>query len=201
MPTNKKFGGFQPQTYGGPGGTVTYVRRQVTSNNALAINNRDVVDFDTNGNVLGFATSGTRTTAVASVAMGFSYVDANGVRVGSKNLPAATTYSGSGIFPDDAIYASVVENVAGVKFRCSIDTVLTRAALGANVSINLAAGVNGYSQQDVNAASVATTATLPLRLNDFVVAGDVDIASATHQHAIVVINAAVLEPALTTTGI
>lgn len=200
MATNKKFGGFQPQAYG-RGGTITYVRRQVTSNNTNAIYLRDVVDFDTNGNVLGFATTGTRTTAIASVFMGCSYQDANGVRQGGKHLPAATTYTGTGIFPDDAIYASVVENVPGVKFRCSIDTVLTRAALDANCSINLAAGVNGFSQQDVNAASVNSTATLPIRLTDFYVGADVDLTSATNQHAVVLINAGVLEPALTTTGL
>lgn len=197
---NRKFGGFLPHRYGS-GGTLSYERRQVTSNNSNAIYLQDAVDFDTNGNVLGLATSSTRATSVFSVAMGVSYQDANGVRQGAKSLPASTTYSGTGLFPDDAIYCTVVENIVNVKFRTSIDTVLTRAALDGNFSINLAAGVNGYSQQDVNAASVNNTATLPIRLYQFVQAGDVDVASATNQHAIVTINVGIIEPAITTTGL
>lgn len=192
---NRKHPGFYPMAWG-DGGQVVYRRRQVTSNNSNAINLWDAVDQDTNGNILGFATSGQRTTSIASVMCGASFQDANGLRNGSKNLPASTTYSGTGIWPPDAIYVSVVDNVTNVQFRASLDTLLTRAALDGNVAINLAAGTSGISQQDLQASSINNTATLPIRLVDFVDSGENDLTSATNQWVMVAVNAGVQEPAL-----
>lgn len=192
---NRKHPGFYPMQWG-DGGQVVYRRRQVTSNNSNAINLWDAVDQDTNGNILGFATSGQRTTSISSVMTGASFQDANGVRNGAKSLPASTTYSGTGIWPPDAIFVTVVDNVTNVALRCSLDTLLTRAALDANFAINLAAGASGFSQQDVQASSANNTATLPLRLVDFVNSAENDLTSATNQWVICAVNAGVQEPAL-----
>lgn len=192
-------GGFQPQRYGS-GGTVVYRRRQITSNNSNPISCFDAVTQDTNGNLLGLGVSSTHSTAVSTVVCGVSYQDAQGNRAGYKNLPASTTYSGTGIWPTDAIFATAVDNVVGVAFYTSIDSATDRADIDANYSINLRAAVNGYSDQDLAEAGKNNTATLPFRFLDFVDKPGIDITAA-DVHVLALINAGTMEPALTTTGL
>ncbi len=192
---NLAIAGFQPQRRSG-GGRITYLRKRVTTNNTLAINLFDAVVTDTNGNWLQASTT---TTAVASVSNGASYVNADGVRVGAKGLPAATLYTSSGIQPDNASYIYIVDSVLEVDLLASITTLLTRAELNAATSFVAGTGTNGISAQTLDSAGVNATATLPFRLIDFVEASDNDPDAAT-AHMFCRVNASMYEPALETSG-
>jgi hypothetical protein len=187
--------GFQPGRRSG-GDRITYVRRRVLTNNTLAINLNDAVVTDTNGNTLQASTT---TTAVASVSGGASYVDANGVRVGAKGLPAATLYTSSGVQPENASYVFIVDGVGEVDFIASITTALTKADINTNTSFVAGTGTNGISAQTLDSAGIAATATLPFRIMDFVEAPDNDADAAT-AHVYCRINASMYEPLLETGG-
>jgi len=187
--------GFQPARRSG-GSRITYLRKRVTTNNTLAINLNDAVVTDTNGNWLQASTT---TTAVASVSSGASYVDANGVRVNAKGLPAATLYTSTGIQPENASYIFVVDSVLEIDLIASITTALTRADLNGATSFVAGTGTNGISAQTLDSSGVNTTATLPFRLIDFVEAPDNDPDAAT-AHMYCRINASMYEPALETSG-
>ncbi len=191
---NTALGGFYPRLFG-LGGSIVYRRRQITSNNSNPIGLWDAVDLDTNGNVLGLGTSSVRNTKVASVFAGVSYQDSTGARIGNKNLPASTTYTGTALWSPDAIYGTVVDNVTNVSFIASGDEALVRADIDANYDINLGTPSNGFSIQEVDSSSKAATATKPIRMLDFI---DTPASDPTLAHAAieVAINAGVLEPAL-----
>lgn len=191
---NTALSGFYPRMFG-IGGSVTYRRRQITSNNSNPIGLWDAVDLDTNGNILGLGTSSVRATKVATVFAGVSYQDANGNRIGAKNLPSSTTYSGTGLWSPDAIFCTVVDNVVNVSFLASGDEALVRADIDAAYDINLGTPVNGLSVQEVDSSSKAATATKPIRLLDFIDSPGSD-PTAAHAALEVAINAGVLEPAL-----
>jgi hypothetical protein len=196
---NVQHPGFYPTRNLG-GGTVTYRRARVLSNNTNAIALQDAVTVDTNGNVLGQAQTGTLSTAVHAVAMGTFYVNADGVRTGAKQLPAATTYTGSTVDPENASYVFLTEGAHNVVFRCSVDAAITIADLGTNMGIALAPPVNGISSQELVGSTKATTATLPMRVTDFCFTAGVD-PDAADARVFAMINAGVIEPALTTTGL
>jgi len=196
---NVRHPGFYPAQVAVGGGSVTYVRRRPISNNTNAINCQDVVTADSSGDILGQATSGQLATKIDSVAMGVSYVDANGNRIGAKSLPASTTFAGTTFFPVNAPWVNCVENVVNVKFRCSLDAAAALTNLRNNFDINLRAGVNGYSQQDLRFASANTTATLPFRVVEMIEAGDSD-PDAADAHCFALANSGFTEPALNNTG-
>lgn len=175
---NVQHPGFYPARVSGiSGGGITYKRRRVLTNNTTAIATQDAVVADGNGNILGIA-AGAHNSAIASVAMGASYVNASGERVGAKVLPAATLYTSSTINPDNASYVYIVENELNVDFIASADGALALEDLLENFEIIAAAAVNGISTHEVDASTAATTATFPVRLMDMVVAPDNDIDSA-----------------------
>lgn len=195
---NMQHPGFLPMKYG-DGGSITYVRRRVLSNPSTAIATQDAVVADTNGNILGIS-AGAHATAIDTVAMGASYVNSNSERVGAKSLPASTTYSGSTVDPINASYVFCVENVVNAKFRASVDEAIALADLRANYAIVAAAAVNGISQHEIDASTKNSTATLGIRVIDFIHSPDNDVDSA-DAHVQCVINAGFTEPALTTTGL
>lgn len=188
---NIAIAGFQPARRSG-GSTVSYRRARVLTNNTLPINLFDAVVLDTNGNALQASTT---TTAVASIANGASFVDSNGVRQGSKGLPAATLYTSSGNAPDNASYVFIVDNSLEVDYLASITTALTQADLYANTSFVAGTGTNLISAQTLDSSGINTTATLPFRLNEYVIAGDND-PDAANAHVYCKINAGQQEPAL-----
>jgi len=196
---NVQHPGFLPCAYG-TGGTVSYVRRRVLSNNTNPIGLQDAVKGDANGNVLGLGTSSTQSTAIDTVAMGVSYVNSSSERIGAKNLPASTTYTGSTVDPVNATYAFVVENAPLAKFRASADGAIAITDLRLNMEIILGTPVNGLSVQELDASTAATTATLPVRVLEFIFAADNDVDSA-DAHVYCTVNAGQTEPALTTTGL
>lgn len=196
---NTRHPGFYPAQTNIGGGCISYVRRRTISNNTNAIACQDCVTADANGDILGTATSSTLATAVDTVAMGVSYVNADSVRVGAKSLPASTTFTGTTFFPVNAPWVSCVAGVDNVLFRCSISAAQALTNLRNNYDINLRASVNGYSQQDLRGASAATTATLPWRMIEALDTGESD-PDITDYHVLAMINAGFTEPALTTTG-
>lgn len=191
--------GFFPARVHGGGG-VTLQRRRVVSGNSAAIFTGDAVVTDSASDIL-VATS--TTTAIASVARGFSYVDSSLGRVTRHYLPASTTYSGSTVDPVNASYAFIVDDALNVDFECSGTTAITLTNLNNNTAMVLTAGstTTGYSAHTLDTASPATTATLPWRIKNFLFDGvnDPDAATAA---LIATINAGMLEPALTaSTGV
>jgi len=196
---NVQHPGFLPCGYG-TGGTVTYVRRRALTNNTDPIGLQDAVIAVNDGNITSPGVSSTRATLVDSVAMGVSYVNANGERIGAKNLPAATLYTSSGVNPDNATYVTCVENAVLAKFRASVDAAVTLTNLRNNCEIILGTPVNGLSVQELKGSTLATTATLPIRMIEFIFAADNDV-DAADAHVYCAINQGQSEPALTVDGL
>lgn len=198
MATNVQLPGFYPSESNIGGGSIQYVRRRALTNGTNPIACQDAVKADGSADLLGLGVSSTFATAVDGVAMGCSYIDANGARVSRPNLPGSTAYTSTGVDPVNATYVFVVEGNDNVKYLCSIDTAMALTNLRNNFDINLAAGVNGYSQQELRAASASgSTATTPFRLVEFVFAGDNIIDSGSHVHVKAMINIGQSEPDLT----
>jgi hypothetical protein len=190
---NVQHPGFFPARRYGGAGTITYARRRTLTNNTNAINLQDAVIIDANGDTIRAATG---TIAVDSIAMGVSYLDANSQRVGAKNLPATTLYTSTGVDPANASYTFVVENPANVVLRCSVDEAIAMTDLNLNYAIVLSnTAVNGISQQELDATGRATTNTLPIRVLEFVFAGDNDV-DAADAHVYATINAGMSTPSL-----
>lgn len=201
--TNVAGTGFVPAKMRGVGGnaTITYRRYRVLSNNTNQIATHDAVARSSH-NIVGLGTSSTFATTLASVCEGVSYIDSTGARRPAAILPAATTYSGSGNDPANSSYVFLVDNPGNVAFEASVDTSPAIADINLNCSINCAAATTaGYSQQTVNYASKAVTATLPVRLYDFKFGPDNNV-DAINAHMFVVINTDSDEPALSaSTGV
>src|SRR5688572_23130264 len=133
---NLQVTGFIPARVIG-GGTITYTRKRVLTNNTTAIFKYDAVKTVATGDVL---VASATNTAVASVAVGAVYTDAVGVRREAEYLPAATLYTSSGNAPENASYSIIVDNPVGVEFRASIDEAIVTAGLGVNYVMVLGTG-------------------------------------------------------------
>lgn len=188
---NVQIAGFQPARRSG-GGFISYKRVRVLTNNTLEIALHDGVVMDANGNYLQASTT---TTAVSTVSNGASYVHATLGRIGSKNLPAATLYTSTGVAPENASYISVVDNEVDVDFICSIDEAIALTDLFQNYAFVAGTAVNGISAQELDATGHNTTATLPWRVQDFVFAADNDV-DAADVRVFAKINASQMSPAL-----
>lgn len=197
MATNVQLPGFYPSESNLGGGSVQYVRRRALTNGTQPIACQDAVKADSSADLLGLGTTSTFATAVDGVSMGASYIDAGGARISRPNLPGSTAYTSTGVDPVNATYLFVTEGNDNIKYICSIDTAMALTNLRNNFDINLAPGVNGYSQQELRAASAATTSTLPFRLVEFVFAGDNIIDSGAHVHVKAMINIGQSEPDMT----
>src|SRR5688572_18516718 len=178
---NTQVPGFIPARQTG-GGNISYVRRQAASNNTAQIATNDAVKTDNAGAILGLGTSSTHNAAIDGVCGGVSYIDTNGTRIGAKLLPASTTYTGTAFMAENAIYVFVTENSLNVQFIASADEALTATNLRNNFEIILGSAVNGYSVQEVDASTTATTATFPVRFIEPVIAGDNDLTLADARH-------------------
>jgi|GEM_PF-6564743 len=183
--------GFAPVRVKG-GGTVTYARKRVLSNNSTAIALNDCCAIAAGGDLV---VSSSATAAVATVSGGASYVNSNSERVGAKNLPASTTYSGTTVDPVNASYIFAVDNFDQTYHRASIDEAVALTDLNLNYKIVLGTAVNGISQHELDATSRATTNTgLPWRVTEFVFSPDNDV-DAADAHVFCLINLGMIEPA------
>lgn len=177
---NTQVAGLQPYRVLG-GGTVAYVRARVLTNNTTAIFQYDTVVPVTTGDWIVTATG---TTYVGNVqAGGAVYTDATGVRRLNKYLPAATLYTSSGIAPENASYIFIVDDILRVQFLASVDEAIALLDLNLNYAVVLGVGstVTGLSAHELDATGRAVTATIPIRVKEFVIddpSSDVDAADA-----------------------
>lgn len=105
--------------------------------------------------------SGTTSMTPVGIFMGCSYTDSTHGFINRQYWPADTVAT-------DAL-AFVVDDPNAL-FQIQADGIVAQTALGANFAIVQTAGDTtiGNSKNALNASSVATTGTLPLRLVDFV---------------------------------
>lgn len=144
--TNKRSAGYNTQ------GFETH---PIASGYATMICFGDFVKLDTNGQIT--KDTGTTTLTPIGVFLGCEYTDAAGRRQHSQVWPAGQVSA-------DA-KAKVDTDPLSV-FQMQADGSLTQAAVGANAAVVQTAGVAtiGKSKNAVQASSVATTSTLPLRI-------------------------------------
>jgi hypothetical protein len=183
------------------GGTVPeLVRLQVGDNNTDRIAIGDALD-EGGGNGLVIAHT-TEAGEVYSVMIGgASYIDSStGARVDRQALPAATRYSTSGVAPADASYVFGVEDMVNTRFRASVDEAIALTDVNLNYAMVLTVTTTNFSKHELDATGRATTATIPWRMQDFVIGDpkvDVTLADA---HVICRANAAERDPALERSG-
>jgi hypothetical protein len=193
---NVQVAGFQPLYRDGQ--TVSLARKRVLTNNTTAIFKHDAVINVTTGDVIVTAAT---TTSAYSVSQAASYYS-GGTRIERPYLPAATLYATSGIDPVDASYVYVVADMVGTAFKASIDEAMVLLDNFLNYAIVLGTGNtgSGMSGHELDATGRAVTATLPWRVDNFVI-GDpnVDIALA-DAHVICKLNAGSRDPALEISG-
>lgn len=187
--------GLQPYAVKG-GGSITYRRGRVLTNNTTAIFMYDAVVRVNTGD---YVVQSTGTTATESSAAGAVYTDAAGTRREAKYLPAATLYTSSGVAPDNASYIYLVDNVVNTSFRASVDAAIALTDLNLNYAITLSAGstTTGLSGHELTATGRAATATIPIRVENFIIGDPLNDVDAAHASVVCYINAAFDEPALT----
>jgi hypothetical protein len=163
---------------GGQGFTGSTRLYAIPSGYAVNIQNGDPVIITNTGSTRGTIArmNGTTTaTTVTSTGGGFGFV---GVFVGCTYTDPVfgkvfrQTYPANTVAPD--IQAYVVDDPDAL-FQVQANGSLTQTALGCNAAlIQTVAGSSGYqtSGLSLQASSVATTNTLPLRIVDFVTNGD-----------------------------
>lgn len=167
--------GFIPLRSRVAGANIALARKRVLTNNTTAIAMGDAVAKQATGDYIVVAAAG---TTVSSVARGASYIS-DGQRVERKHLPAATLYTSSGAHPNNASYIYVVDDPVNTVFEASIDEAMALTDLGLNYNMVLGTfTTSGYSGHELDATSRAVTATLPWRVNEFIMRADNDVDAA-----------------------
>ena len=163
---------------------------KIASNDSTAIFYGDFVKMTSAGVVT--LDNGTTSLTPIGVFMGCSYTDPNTNQLTfSQYYPASTVASNIDAY---------VLNDPFVEMRMQGDATLARTALGNNASVVQTAGSTsiGRSRNAFDSSSIATTATLPLKLIEFVDGPDSSIGDA-YTDVIVMFN--VGHQLLNTTGI
>lgn len=177
-------------------GQLVQRRVPVTSNNTNRIRKGDAVVFTGAGCVLATTTN----TAIAGPMLGCSYMNSAGARIEAVTLPAATTYSGTDVFPANGTWLFIPDD-ANTDLIASCDVAITNASLLLNAALTLNSTATKYSDHAVSGTGMATTATFPVRLMEFVEAidalSDADLINAA---VIVRVNAGFFSPSMTVTG-
>jgi hypothetical protein len=170
--------GIRPTRVSG-GGTITYRRTRVLTNNTLAIALNDCVKFAATGDIVACASGTDENILMASVSGGVSFVNTSSIRVEAKALPAATLYTSSGVNPDNASYCYIVDNAIMVEFEANVANVaiaLTDLNLNYPTVLTASSTVTGLSNHEINATGRAqATATLPWRVREFIFRADNDV--------------------------
>ena len=163
---------------------------KIASNDSTAIFYGDFVKMTSAGVVT--LDTGTATLTQIGVFMGCSYTDPN-----TNQLTFSQYYPASTVASDIDAY---VLNDPFVEMRIQGDATLAQTALGNNASVVQTAGSTsiGRSRNAFDSSSIATTATLPLKLIEFVDGPDSSIGDA-YTDVIVMFN--VGHQLLNTTGI
>ena len=189
--------GFRPIKVSN-GGTVTYDKVRVLTNNTLAIGYRDAIKYVATGDVVAAAAGADELILQGGVAMGAIYTDATNVRRESKALPAATLYTSTGAEPENASFVYVVQDCVGVEFEQNVANsaiALTDLNLNYPVVLTTINTTTLLSRHELNATGRAVTATIPWRVTGFVRRADNDI-SLVDCNVICKLNAGQREPAL-----
>lgn len=187
--------GFIPTRQTG-GQTITLRKARVLTNNTLAIGYGDGVKFAATGDIVACAAGTDESILLASVAQGVVYTQANGTRIESKALPAATLYTSTAVWPDNASYCYIVDNATTCEFEANITNgPIALTDLNQNVSMVLTTynTTTLFSKHELNFTGHNTTSTLPWRIREFVIRADNDL-SLTDQKVIAMINAGQAEP-------
>ena len=145
---------------GGTVNTGAFRQIKIASGYATAIFFGDVVKLVTAGTVE--KDSGTATATPIGIFMGCTYTDPNlNYKLHNQQWPASTVAS------DAKAYVCDDPNML---FQIQGDDTIAQADLGANAPIVQTAGSTsiGNSKNALDAGSIATTATLPLKIVDFV---------------------------------
>ena len=176
---NTQVAGIQPYRVLG-GGTVAYTRARVLTNQTTAIFQYDAVTPLVDGS---WVVTATGTAYVGNVACGAVYTDSTGVRVERKFLSATTLYTSTGVAPDNASYIYIVDDVVRVQFLASVDEAIALLDLNLNYAVVLGTGstVTGLSGHELDATGRNVTATIPIRVKEFVIgdpSSDPDLADA-----------------------
>jgi hypothetical protein len=163
---------------------------KIASNDSTAIFYGDFVKMTSAGVVT--LDTGTATLTPIGVFMGCSYTDPN-----TNQLTFSQYYPASTVASDIDAY---VLNDPFVEMRMQGDATLAQTALGNNASVVQTAGSSsiGRSRNAFDSSSIATTATLPLKLIEFVDGPDSSIGDA---YTDVIVMFTVGHQLLNTTGI
>ena len=125
----------------------------IASGYGTAINFGDVVARAADGTIV--KDTGTTTLTPIGVFLGCEYTDNTGRKQHAQNWPAGTVAS-------DA--KAKFESDPNSLFAIQADGSVAQTAVGANAAIVQTAGALGRSRNALQASSVATTSTLPLRI-------------------------------------
>ncbi len=186
--------GFTP-TRMTSGGTITFRKGRVLTNNTVAINFGDAMKRAATGDYVA-CTTGDELTFVASVAQGAVYTRADGTRIEAKGLPAATLYTSTGVWPDNASYVYMVDQATLCEFEANMTTAATVLTdFNLNFPQILTASTTLFSKHELNHTTGVVTATVPWRLREYVQRADNDL-SLTDCKVLVMINAGQDEPAV-----
>lgn len=178
------------------GGTVTYRKVRVLTNNTLAIALGDAVKQAAGGDYVACAAGADEQILLASVSGGATFVRGDNARVEAKALPAATLYTSTGIWPDNASFIYVVDSATNVEFEANVANsaiALTDLNLNYPLVLTVSNTTTGLSNHELNATGRAVTATFPMRVREFIQRADNDL-SLVDCKVICMINAGQAEP-------
>lgn len=142
--------------------------------------------------------------AVDSVAMGFRYTDpTTGMEIRSDFLPDGITYTGTGVYPKDGSYMTIVDDAFHVDYIGQLDGAIA-APVDEKETLNFdmvqtAADTRFTSGQEIDASS-ADDASAQLR-GRFFYENPKNDPTLTHAKLIVRINESQSDPAQTTTAV
>lgn len=169
--------GFTPTRVSG-GTTVTFRKCRVLTNNTLAIGYGDGVKFAATGDIVACAAGADESILLASVAQGVIFTPAVGPRLEAKALPAATLYTSTIAWPDNASYVYIVDNATMVEFEANVTTAavaLTGLNLNYAMVLTTYNTITGFSRHELTTTAAAVTPTIPWRVREFVQRADNDI--------------------------
>jgi hypothetical protein len=176
------------------GGTITFRKARVLTNNTLAINFGDTVKAAGGGDIVACAAATDEQLLLASVAQGVVYTRSDGTRIEARGLPAATLYTSTGIWPDNGSYVYVVDQATLVEFEANVaNSAIALTDLNLNYPTVLTASTTQFSKHELNATGRAVTATFPFRVREFIQRPDTDI-SLIDCKVLCMINAGQTEP-------
>ena len=178
------------------GGTLTYRKGRVLSNQTLGIFLNDAVKMTAAGDWVACASGTDEQLLLASVSGGCTYTDSFNRQIEAKFLPAATVYTGTSFEPPLASYIYVIDNATMVEFEANVaNSAIALTDLNINYPLVLTAGstTTGLSNHELNATGRATTSTFPFRVREPVRRADNDL-SLVDCKVICMINAGQAEP-------